>query len=86
MINHFVMAFHGTQRRFKNGAAGVLEFAPGRNERLLADHAFALNFGLTAIAVGDQPVTAEQLHVETPQIANGDGISEDVTFFLRYRL
>src|SRR5471032_228796 len=86
LCDHFVMTFHCTQRRFKNSTAGIVKFTTGQNEGLLTHHTFTLNFSPTSITVGYQPVTAEQLHVETPHIAYGNRVSEDKTLFIRYRL
>ena len=82
-IDHFVMALHGTQRRFNYRAAGVLVLFARRDKWLDANHSFALDFGFTAIAIGDQPVTPQQLHWRSPQIAYGYGISKNVTFIIR---
>ena len=85
-IDHLIMTLHGSQRRFNHCAAGILIFTAGGNMRLLADHPFTLNFSLTTVAVSDEPVAAKQLNLTPPQIANGDGISEDVALLFRRRL
>lgn len=85
-IDHLIMTLHGSQRRFNHCAAGILIFTAGGNMRLLADHPFTLNFSLTTVAVSDEPVAAKQLNLTPPQVANGDGVSEDVALFFRGRL
>jgi hypothetical protein len=55
-VDHFIMALHGTQRRFNDRAAGILIFTASGNMRLFADHTFTLNFSLATMAVGDKPV------------------------------
>ena len=67
-IDHRIMSSHGAQRRFNDRAAGILIFAAGRNMRLLADHAFTLDFGLTTVAVGDKPVAAKKLNRVRPRL------------------
>ncbi len=56
--------------------AGVLVLFARRDKWLDANHSFAPDFGFTAIAIGDQPVTPQQLHWRSPQIAYGYGISK----------
>ena len=77
------MALHGAHWRFQHGTAGVLVFAAGFNMRLFTDNAFALNFGFTTVTVGDQPVAAEKLNGNTPQIADGDGVGKNIAIFIR---
>lgn len=46
-IDHFVMALHGTQRRFNYRAAGVLILFAGGDMGLFTDHTFATDFNFT---------------------------------------
>ncbi|MMZ65302.1 hypothetical protein D1872_277010 [compost metagenome] len=77
------MALHGTHRCFNNGTAGVLKLFAWGDVGLFAYHTFTLDFDFAAIAVGDKPVTPEQLHRHPPQIANGYGVSKNKTLVVR---
>ena len=81
-VDHFIMSLHGAQRRFNDGSAGILEFTACGNMRLFADNPSPCT-SVTTVAVGDKPVAAKKLNLSPPQIANRDGISENVALFFR---
>ena len=61
-VDHHIVSLHGAHRGFNHCTAGVLKFIAGCDMRLFADYAFALNFGLPAVTIGNQPVASQQLH------------------------
>ncbi len=67
-IDHFVVTLHGAQRRFNNGAAGVLVLFSGRDVRLHANHTFALYFGFAAMTIGYQPITPNNCTGARPKL------------------
>ena len=77
---HLIAAVHGADRRLHHTTAGVAKALAGREQGLLTNHTLAMYFLHLAVAVGDDPVTADQLRGLAAGVADGDVIGEDVVF------
>src|SRR5262245_49595219 len=79
---HPVGAVHGALGGLEDAAGGVLEALAGIQRRLLADDAPPADFLDAAVAVGDDPVSAAQLHPSRSFVADHHGIREHVAALL----
>ena len=64
-------------------AGGVAERFPGRDGRLLADHARAAHLLLAAVGVGDPPVALDQRHRPVAEIGDLDVVAPEIAAFVR---
>src|SRR5947207_4152354 len=83
--DHLIAAGHETRRGRKRDAGGIFEALAGREHRLFADHAFALDVLPPARGVGDDPVPRLQLHGLVAIIGDDDGIGPEIAGLLRRR-
>ena len=67
-------------------AAGVLERLAGLEQRLLADHALALDLDHTAAAIGDFPVAGDELNGLAALVLDPHPIAEHPARLVRLRL
>ena len=83
---HLVGAPHDPYRRCEGAATGVLELPSGIQFRLLANDAHAAHFLFVAVAIGDDPVAADQFRTDRSSVLDGDVVGEDVSSFFGCRL
>src|SRR5574344_1227854 len=83
---HAEAAVHAADFGIEQGAAGVAVFGAGRNHRLLADYAFAAHFLGFSIAIGDDPVAAEQLYRAVALVAHANVVGKYELVFGRLRV
>ena len=76
--NEVIVAFHVAARRLQNDEALVLVDLAGRNDRLLADHAFALHLAVLTDGIVNPPPSAEQLRRQLPDVFDADVVREHV--------
>src|SRR5439155_6865269 len=74
--DHPVGALHRAVRCLEDRAAGVLELFAGSQDRLVADHAVALDLLALAVAVGDDPVAAAQLVRDRADVLDAQRVGE----------
>ena len=78
LAHAMVGAAHGANRGRKRAAAGVLEAFARLQQGLLAHDSQAPDFLLLLVAVGDDPVTADQLGGFGSGVGDADGVRKDV--------
>src|SRR5882724_11345787 len=83
--DHLIAAGHNTRRGRKQDAGGIFETLAGREHRLFADHAFALDVLPQAGGVDDDPVPRLQLHGLVAIIGDDNGIGPEIAGLLRRR-
>lgn len=74
--SHFVKALHRACRRRERTEAFVLETLCRLNPWLFADHSRSLDLFGAAVAVGDNPVSRDQLDWESAKVRNFDLVGE----------
>ena len=71
---HLIGAVHGSERRGERAASGVLKTLTRTEHGLIADDAGAADLLHFAHAIGDHPVTADQLHRVAAFIPDVDAV------------
>jgi hypothetical protein len=81
--DHLICAVHGAKRGAERAARRVVEGLPRREHGLLADHARSPDLLDLAIAIGDDPVTGDQLCGLGAEVRDLDGVEEEPLVILR---
>src|ERR1700704_2625868 len=84
--HHLVRAAHGPDCRLQMRATAVFEALAGLEQRLLSDHAEALDLDDLVVGVGDDPMTADQLRGNRAGIGDRDRVRKDILVLRRVRL
>src|SRR6185437_2821329 len=80
--DHVIGADHEARGRVERRAGSVFKTLPRFEQRLLADHAGTVDVLRAAVAVGDVPGAAQQLHRLAPAILDPHAIGPDVVALL----
>ena len=80
-----IAALHGSNRCFQHSPAGICELLTLTEPWLLAYYAGTGNFLHFTAAVGDHPVSIQQLAGRCAMIADGDGVGEGISLFFTGR-
>lgn len=81
-----VTAVHGAGRCTNLAAAGVLKALAGFEQWLVAYYAKTFDFTNFIVAVGDQPMAADQLRADAADVGDGDRVGEGKFTLLGHRL
>ena len=79
--HHLIGAAHGPDGRLEMRAAAVFEAFAGLEQRLLSDHAQALDLDDLVVGVGDDPMPADELRGNRAGVGDRDRVREDVLVF-----
>lgn len=83
---HLVATVHRPDFGGELRAALVLKRLPRRQNWLLSDDPFTVDFMSIPIAVSNDPVAADQLGSDRPRIANLDGVAKHKLLLSRIRV
>jgi hypothetical protein len=84
--DHLIRPVHDALRGLETAPRRVLKRFARAEHRLLANHAFALDLFDVAGGVGDDPVTAEELHAFVPFVGDADRVNEAPLLLERLRV
>ena len=73
-----IAALHPAGRRVERASGDIIERLAGLDDRLLADHALALDLVAAAASVADQPFAADELDLLPAQVGDADLVDEEV--------
>src|SRR5579863_4273005 len=83
LVDHAIGALHRADRGRQRAEAGVLAAIAATEDRLVADHPGPLHPLHLAIAIGDDPLAADQLHRLAVEVGDADAVGEEVVVLLR---